>query len=87
MFVLCLSKPVSWFTLIRNILSAKFVSLSITYLTGFRYGKFALVPPFPACWLPGPPLSQGGLLGFYRAVEPTFVQFLRFPLYCLFILS
>ncbi|XP_065503087.1 HEAT repeat-containing protein 6 isoform X2 [Caloenas nicobarica] len=35
MFVLCLSKPVSWFTLIRNILSANFASSSITYLTDF----------------------------------------------------
>jgi len=80
MFVLCLSKPVSWFALIRNILSANFVSSSITYLTDFRYEKFGLVPPFPVCWLTGPPLSQGGLLSFYRAMEPTFVQSpLNFP--------
>ncbi|PKU30738.1 heat repeat-containing protein 6 [Limosa lapponica baueri] len=71
MFVLCLSKPVSWFTLIRNILSAKFVSLSTTYSTDFRSYQANVRQGALACFLSAiKSMEKRVLYGYWSAFVP-----------------
>lgn len=76
MSVRYLSKAVSWFSSIRNISSAKFASLSITYSTDFRYERFGLVPLSLCAGCPVP--YQGWGCGAHLRAG-----FLRFSLYLL----